>query len=447
MKKVSILITIMILVLASCNSKMDAENSEKCMHLNTIATGNQKELKELSNGGFCGDFDYGYGQKELLHKASWELGHITLATSISRSFNVTADNILWEWSFGRSVQWIKEEPPLKKLDDVVFVDAGSMNHSLVIRTDGSLWAWGSNSSGEIGDGTTASRWTPVKIMEGVISAAAGQRSGFAVRNDGTLWAWGNTSRGNLGDGTLTDWKEMRSSSYYIQPTPIKILDNVTSVAAGEWHGMALKTDGSLWVWGENSSGEIGNGTITVINYDITYHWRGEMREDNDAVKPVKIMENIAHIAAGPSTSFAVDVDGNLWGWGLNNFGQLGDGTTVNRLMPVKIMEDVATIAPGFTHLLAIRTDGSLWGWGKNYFGELGVKIGTQTKIPVKIMEDVIFAVAGMSVGPSPDGIDQGAGRSFAIRADGSLWGWGVIHHGENGTSLTPIEITYDMMLP
>ena len=135
------------------------------------------------------------------------------------------------------------------------VAAGSQ-HSLALKADGTVWAWGWGEFGQLGDGSATDRWMPVQVgpLAGVIAIAAGAAHCLALKDDGTVWAWGANRSGQLGDGTTT-WG---------RPTPVQVrgLTRVVAIAAGSTHGLALKTDGTLWAWGENYAGQLGNGTTT-----------------------------------------------------------------------------------------------------------------------------------------------------------------------------------------
>ncbi|MDY4873393.1 MAG: FN3 associated domain-containing protein, partial [Alloprevotella sp.] len=141
--------------------------------------------------------------------------------------------------------------------------SASTSHTIATKNDGSLWAWGYNSYGQLGDGTTTNKTTPIKIMDNVVSTSASRYHSLAIKNDGSLWAWGRNSYGQLGDGTTTN-----------KTTPVKIMDNVVSTSAGLYHSLAIKNDGSLWAWGDNSDGQLGDGTTT------------------NKTTPVKIMDNV-----------------------------------------------------------------------------------------------------------------------------------------------------------
>lgn len=202
-------------------------------------------------------------------------------------------------------------------EDVTFIEntcsvSLGCNYSAAIKRDGTLWMWGDNDYGQLGDDTTiVYRTTPVKVMDNVASVSLGGYQSAVVKADGTLWMWGKNSSGQLGDGT--------TSHRY---TPVKVMDNVVSVSLGENHTAAIKRDGTLWMWGDNRFGQLGDGTTA------------------DRYTPVKIMDNVASASLGNFHSAAIKPDGSLWMWGDNGSGQLGDGTKEHRYTPVKIIEGV-----------------------------------------------------------------------------------------------------------
>ena len=295
-----------------------------------------------------------------------------------------------------------------EVNDAGMTIATGSGTSFAIQYDGTLWAWGSNREGQIGDGTTVNRPTPVKVMDEVIAVSAGHRHTMVIRTDGSLWAWGWNEYGQLGDGTTTD-----------RHTPVKVLDDVISVAAGTFHTAAIRADGSLWSWGTNLLGA---------------------RDTDRDLYPVKIMENVTTVAAGEAITMVIKADGSLWGWGNNSRGMIGNGTTSPSWIRVsdKIMDDVIAVSIGFMHVAAIRTDGSLWTWGRNLLGQLGDSTTEDRLSPVKVLENVTAVSAGLNY-------------TLALTADRTLWGWGDAVHGQfrlpatDGFTFTPIEIMSDVI--
>ncbi len=220
--------------------------------------------------------------------------------------------------------------------------AAGYSHSLYLGSDGSLWAWGSNAFGQLGDGTTTDRATPTQVLTGVAAITAGYYHTLALKTDGSLWAWGYNGSGQLGDGTTTD-----------RATPIQVLTEVANLAAGGSHTLAIKTNASLWAWGDNSSGQLGDGTTT------------------NRTTPTQVLTGVAAMAAGYEHTLALKINGSLWAWGANYYGQLGDGTTTDRATPIQVLTGVTNLAAGQYHTLALKTEGSLLTWGYNGSGQLG----------------------------------------------------------------------------
>jgi len=338
------------------------------------------------------------------------------------------------------------KPPSMQIIEAV---AGT-RHSLVVKIDGSLWAFGFNDYGQLGDGSKISKSSPVKIMDDVIAVSAGSGHSLALKKDGTLWSWGENTFGQLGNGTVTRWIEIEKETeeeneneeeneetepepegdgdgiYKIEGylvdndkiKPIKIMNDVAAISAGSSHNLAIKTDGSLWAWGRNDAGELGDGSAT------------------DKLSPVKIMTDVIAASAGSGHNLAIKADGSLWAWGLNDCGQIGDGAQsseeerADRLKPVKIMDDIAAVSAGNGHSLAVTKYGSLFAWGWNNNGQLGDGSAEDKHSPVKVMDGVAAA-------------DAGNGYSLAVKTDGSLWAWGLndcgqLGDGDSDTKLMPV---------
>ncbi|HOW72595.1 MAG TPA: hypothetical protein PKY77_18500 [Phycisphaerae bacterium] len=290
-----------------------------------------------------------------------------------------------------------------QVGDIVAL-AGGMQHSLALQSDGTVWAWGANPYGQLGDGTTTNSNVPVRVpgLTGVVAVAAGENHSLAVTSDGTVWAWGRNDAGQLGDGTTSD----RAA-----PLQVAGLTGATAVAAGRGHSLALRFNGTAWGWGANSFGQLGDGSA------------------QGRLLPIQVagLSGVVSIAAGITHSLAVKSDGTAWTWGSNSNGQLGDGTQISRNTPVQVAElaHVAGIAGGEYHSLAFTTEGSLWSWGGNGNGELGVASWSAHLTPEH--------VSGLD---SVSGVAAGLSHSLAVTSDGTVWAWGSDRFGQLGESVT-----------
>lgn len=293
--------------------------------------------------------------------------------------------------------------PVSNITDVVQVSAGG-SHSLALKLDGTVWAWGDNLYGSLGNGTTVNRYTPQKVagLANVVQVVGAGSSSYALKSDGSVWAWGANSFGQLGDGTAIDKK---------RPTQVRGLANVAQIAAGEYHSLALKLDGTAWAWGFNRNGQLGNGALTdsyvpvqVAGFDApvlanvvqiaaggrhslallkdgsAWGWgenaSGQIGDGTDYRKrsPVRVsqLNGVVQLSAGSYHSLALKSDGTLWAWGENNEGELGDGTRSHKSSPVQVatLSNVIQVIGGGYLSHAWLQDGSVWGWGYNADGRL-----------------------------------------------------------------------------
>ncbi|MFI9601849.1 RCC1 domain-containing protein, partial [Streptomyces sp. NPDC052043] len=281
--------------------------------------------------------------------------------------------------------------------------AAGTDHSLGLRRDGTVLAWGDNAFGELGDGTTINRDTPVRVcapgrtapctrsLTDVAAVDAGTNHSLALRRDGTLLAWGDNAGGQLGDGTTMNRDTPVRVCAPGQTAPCtRFLAGVVAISAHGGHSMALLRDGSVLAWGNNGSGQLGDGTTTNRDTPVRVCAPGQ------TAPCTRFLTHVAAIDAGRGHSMALGKDGTVLAWGDNAFGELGDGTTINRKTPVRVcapgrtapcsrfLTHVRTIAAGRNHSLALRRDGSVLAWGDNAFGELGDGTTINRKTPVRV---------------------------------------------------------------
>ena len=306
---------------------------------------------------------------------------------------------------------------------VTQISAGGF-HSLLLKSDGSLWGMGYNFDGELGDGTTSNQYLPEQIVASNVTAiaAGGQHSLFLTSSTNRLVdlrVMGGDFDGQLGDGKTNS--EYSDVPEFIQSSgPLNVL---SAVAGGGDHSLFLRNVGligfgkSLWGMGYNGDGELGDGS-----YFTRY-------------SPVEIVSsNVVAVAAGSSHSLFLKSDGSLWGMGYNMDGELGDGTYNGQNVPEKIVSGgVTAIAAGGAHSLFLKSDGSLWGMGDNSYGQLGLALALPVNLPVQIVSNNVTALAA------------GGGHSLFLKSDGSLWAMGWNYNGQLGNRTTnnqfaPIQI-------
>lgn len=313
------------------------------------------------------------------------------------------------------------------LTKVTGVAAGD-GFSLALDSGGYVWAWGKNDQGQIGDTTTTARNTPVRVsrLSNMVQIAAGKDFGLAVKSDGTVWGWGSNIRGQLGVVVTDDTK------YFSSPVQISAgsLGNVRKVAAGTDFSLALKSDGTVWAWGANNSGQLGVGSTI----------------DSITPLPVSLPGDvvIADLVARNHT-LALQNNGVIWAWGNNDKGQLGDDTTTMRNAPVQVVDisDARAIAVADSWSLVLRNDGSVWGWGDNDNGQLLDKTKTQRHYPVKAqgLADVVSLAAGPTF--AVVGYYQGDVLAWGANAGGQL---GSGNTNDNYSAAAAVKKTADVAL-
>jgi len=301
--------------------------------------------------------------------------------------------------------------------------------SLVVRSDGLVWGFGDNQHGQLGNGTEdeALLPTPLINVSNILAVstcsldeAARRGHSLALKADGTVWSFGRNSNGQLGLGNFVDSDE---------PLQISTLDNIISVSAGALHSLALDSSGSIWAFGRNLYGEVGDGT-----------------HDNNRSNPVQVVDltNAVAIAAGLNSSLAADATGQVWAFGLNENDQLGWGSlpgfsNVPRSVPG--LSNIVAVSTSGLHSLALDSSGDVWAFGGNSQGQLGNGTNTSSITPIKVsgLSDVVAIAAG----GSPRPVSNKRGYSLALKSDGTVWGFGDNANGQLGlgnTSSTNVAV-------
>lgn len=370
---------------------------------------------------------------------------------------LTEDNAILTWGdnlygqLGDGTEYACLLPTqVKELTDITKIGIG-YTHVLALKSDGTVWAWGDNAKGQLGIGKVSnfeSKPVQVQGLTDVMAVAAGKQHSVALKSDGTVWVWGSNNFGQLG---------VTSIGTGMQTTPIKVaaLSNVKEIAAADWctyaiksdgtlwtvgyggygfgdgtyqrtqfaqvsgilnaaeiscyghHTLMRKTDGTVWAWGLNSYGALGDNTST------TRRTIGQVQNISDAKQ----------ISAGVEFSMAVKQDGTAWAWGGNRTGQLGIGSYTTQLLPVAMsgLTNVIKISAGYEHGVAVKNDGTVWTWGANDAGELGKGNNTIYRSPTKVasLSDISDIAAGTRL-------------SLALKSDGTVWAWGINDYGQIG---------------
>ncbi len=304
-----------------------------------------------------------------------------------------------------------------------------INHTLALCSDGTLAAWGQNDYGQLGDGTTTDRYTPVRITSSVfprgarlVSVAAGENHSLALFSDGTAVAWGQNFDGQLGDNSTTQ----RNAPVRVDATGVLSTRKVTAIAAGGRHSLALCADGEIASWGANGTGQLGDSSLLQRNVPVIITARGALTG-----------KQVTALSAGSNHSLALTLDGRVAAWGSNQDGQLGDGTNIDKNLPVSLSingvlegKTAASVSAGSKHNLALCTDGTVAAWGANTGGRLGD--GTTTSRNRSVAVTAVGALNGKTV----LNIAAGAYHSFASCSDGTLASWGGNTSGILGDGTT-----------
>jgi hypothetical protein len=323
-------------------------------------------------------------------------------------------------------------------------------HACAVRTNATVWCWGDDGSGQLGDGTTGGtdglRSTPVQVLrgtstlKGVTKIAAGASHSCAVRTDGSVWCWGDASDGQLGND-VAGIGAHRTKAVRVRRLNGD-LTGVQHVALGGDHSCALRDDGAVFCWGWDAYGQVGDGT--------TGEGMGHVRSLAVRVRQGSgYLGNVVAIAAGAQHSCAAKGDGSVWCWGDGSFGQLGDGESGlghqhTKASRVERGGGYLTRASGITagefHTCVRRTDASTWCWGSDQDGQLGD--GTTGGPVSHLRTKPVQVLRGSGELTSVTGVGAGSYHTCARRSDGSAWCWGDAHFAQLGDGTTGDSTTH-----
>jgi alpha-tubulin suppressor-like RCC1 family protein len=312
-------------------------------------------------------------------------------------------------------------------------------HSVALLADGSVWAWGYNGNGELGIGSSDTTFTNVALpvaLEGAVTIASGYYNSFAILSDGSLWSWGTNLYHQLGDGT----------DEYQAFAPVRVvgLSDVVAVSGGALHAMALRRDGTVWVWGQYWGGETSTpvqlaGLLDVIAIDAGENYSMALRSDgtvwswsssDSAATRIPNLDAIRRIAAGDTHSLALRNDGTLWAWGNGLAGELGTGLWTSSSFPLQVigLTGVEAVSAGWESSVAVRSDGTVWAFGRNGSGQAGLAGPLAVNVPVR--------VGGLA---EIREVSAAGGFVTALDRSGTVWSWGLGFNGQLGGGTGAIQ--------
>jgi len=324
---------------------------------------------------------------------------IGIAAGLSHSLALSNDSTVWAWGHNNDgqlgnnsttnsfvpVQVVSSALSLKPLTNIVAIAAGGF-YSLGLSYDGTVWAWGYNNAGQLGNNSTLTSLTPVQVvasassdpLTNIVAISAGPNHPLALDTNGMIWAWGNNQLSKLGNGSHT---KSLTAVCVLDPRSSNPITNMIAIAAGDYHSLAVAEDGTIWSWGNNNVGQLGNGSISPSALPSHFTLSSDPSTQIIAVK------------AGLSYSLALAKNGTGFAWGFNLVGELGNNSTATSSRPVRIvastisddpLSHIVDLAAGGLHSLALTSDGTVWTWGNNEFGQLGNHSNVSSPIPIQI---------------------------------------------------------------
>jgi RHS repeat-associated protein len=351
----------------------------------------------------------------------------------------------WDGELGTGSSAVQSPTPnpITGLGLVSMLRAGDF-YGLALKPDGSVWGWGRNDMGQVGKPGATTYYTPVQVvgaggsgtLSGIVAIAAGVDHTLALKSDGTVWAWGSNDAGQLGSTTTATCTHADTLSVLAcSTTPRQVvgaggsgyLTGVVGIAAGDGHSLAVKSDGSVWSWGYNGFGELGNSASSTTSSSTPVQVIG--------AGGTGTLSGITAVAARGWSSLALKSDGKVYAWGANGNGSLGDGTTTNRGVPAAVLgaggtgtlSGVTAIAAHHDGSLALKSDGTVWTWGQDDLGQSGTGSLGDDLTPVQVV-----GVGGTGTLSGITTLAGGADHTLAIRSDGTVVSWGDGHMDQLG---------------
>jgi len=411
--------------------------------------------------GILGTSQYGAVSRSSPVQIGTDTNWSSISTNGIVAHAIKTDGTLWGWGrndYYRTVgdnSFVNRSSPVQIGTDTNWASVESKNAycAMAVKTDGTLWGWGYNAYNFLTPapfGRYSYAMSPIQIGSSTdwSSIRCGYTYGiFGIKTNGTLWSWGDNNNATLGIsnggdvsspvqvGSETSWTSVSSgdkdamgissndlyawgigASYsnlldVIVATPLQIGGNDAWISAWQGTGFngGVKTDGTLWTWGDNSYGQLGHGTTT----------------SDPSPTQVGSDTNWRYYYATKNGSYAIKTDGTLWSWGLNTYGQLGHGNIINRSSPVQVGTNTnwgeMIRGGGNGSIIAVKKDGTLWSWGYNFFAELGLGNSITRSSPVQVGTDTNWSLLNMN-----------NFSSYAIKTDGTLWSWGLNTYGQLG---------------
>lgn len=397
----------------------------------TVATGQYHTVLRASDGtvwtwGYNANGQLGIGsttQKKAPTQVTTLTGVSHVAAGPSHSAALKSNGTVWTWGYnangrlGDGTTTQRTSPvQVSGLTSVTAIACGDA-FCLAVKTNGTVWSWGLNTNGQLGDGTVTQRTAPVQVsgLTGAASVSAGSSHSVCVKTDGTVWSWGLNSNGQLGDGSTTQ---------RLAPVAVSVLTSVSTVASSLVSNRALESNGTVWAWGSNASGQLGDGTTT------------------QRTTPVQItgLSGAAAIGGGAAHGLGATSDTLAWAWGANASGQVGDGSTTARTSPVQVpgLTTITLVATGGgDHSIAITSDGIVWAWGRNNYGQVGDGTTLGRLSPVQLSEpNYNWFVATPTMAPATGTYSVNQNVTVATVTAGA-----TIHYTKNGATPTTSDPT------